>query len=139
MLLHGALDVLLCKAFSVTIHGLVWAWFIGMEPSSIHSFDQFTHLFVSHFIINSRRCLTFNFLFDVRQNEGESLWDYLTHFNKAILEVHNLSQDVTLSTLKQSFRKCRLTFFLNKCLSRSFSEVLARANHYIDAKEAAFL
>ena len=63
--------------------------------------------------------------------------DYLTCFNKATLEVHNLSQDVALSALKWGFRKERLTFSLDKRLPRSFFELLARANHYADAEEAA--
>ena len=139
MLLHGASDTLLCKTFMVTFRGLVWDWFLGLKSGFIHSFDQFTRLFVSHYAISSRRCLTFDSLFDVRQNERESLRDYLTHFNKAILEVHNLIQDVALSTMKRGFRKGRLTFSLDKHLPRSFSEILAKANHYADAEEAAFL
>ena len=91
MLLHRALNTLLCKVFLATLHDPAWAWFMGLESGSIHSFNQFTHLFVSHFVISNRRCLTSNSLFDVRQNEEESTWDYLTHFNKATLEVRNLS------------------------------------------------
>ena len=65
--------------------------------------------------------------------------DYLTRFNKATLEVRNLSQDVALSALKRGFRKSRLAFFLDKHLPRCFFELLVRTNHYADAEEAATL
>ena len=41
--------------------------------------------------------------------------------------------------MKWGFRKIRLTFSLDKHLSRIFFELLARASHYIDAEEATFL
>ena len=40
MLLHGAIDGILCKAFPTTLRKVVRFWFAGLHPASIHSFEQ---------------------------------------------------------------------------------------------------
>ena len=66
ILQYGASDTLLYKAFSVTFYGPTQAWFVGLESSSIHSFNQFTCLFVSHFAVSSRQRLISDSLFNVQ-------------------------------------------------------------------------
>ena len=50
MELHGYQDPIWCIAFSITLKGLVLAWFNRLPPSSISSFTELSIAFISHFI-----------------------------------------------------------------------------------------
>ena len=54
MLLHGAPDTILCRAFPSTLKGAVRNWYSMVKPSTILSFDQMSQQFAAHFV-SSRR------------------------------------------------------------------------------------
>ena len=50
MLLHGAPDAILCRAFPSTLKGAARNWYSALKPGTIFSFDQMSHQFVAHFV-----------------------------------------------------------------------------------------
>ena len=54
MLLHGANDGVMCRAFLTTLRKVVLLWFSNLHTRSIHSFEQLGRLFMSYFISNHR-------------------------------------------------------------------------------------
>ena len=63
-------------------------------------------------------------LFAIRQQDRESLRDFLARFKAATLEVDHLDNLVAMSALKRGLRISRLTYSLDKNLVRSYAEVL---------------
>ena len=63
-------------------------------------------------------------LFAIRQQDKESLRDFIAQFKVATLEVDHLDDLVAMSALKRSLRISRLTYSLDKNLARSYAEVL---------------
>ena len=43
MLLHGAPDAILCRAFPFTLKGVARNWYSTLKPGTIFSFDQMSH------------------------------------------------------------------------------------------------
>lgn len=51
MLVVGAADQLMCKAFFPTLKGFAQQWFMSLPPGSIHSFVELAEHFLTHFAV----------------------------------------------------------------------------------------
>jgi len=80
MMLSGGLDAVYCKLFMSTLSGIALEWFVSLPDGHITSFQQFSKLFMEQYIVNRAPPVVSYDLFDVRQNQGQSLRDYLSHF-----------------------------------------------------------
>ena len=103
-MIQGANDVLLCKDFLATFRKTARAWYVGLHPKSISSFEQLESLFVANFSTSQRMPRTSDSLFFIKQNEGETLRNFVAHFNAAILEVKNLNEDMAILAMKRGLR-----------------------------------
>ncbi|KAM7503206.1 hypothetical protein LguiB_002110 [Lonicera macranthoides] len=82
MKLHIVADERLYNAFSSTLKKSAMLWFQGLRKKSINSFIQLNNAVLGHFsIMRAHRKLP-TIILTVKQNEGESLWEYNTRFNK---------------------------------------------------------
>ena len=78
MMLSGGSDAVYCKLFMSTLSGIALEWFVSLADGHITSFQQFSKLFMEQYIVNRAPLVVSYDLFDVRQNQGESLRDYLS-------------------------------------------------------------
>ena len=62
-------------------------WFNKLPTLSIANLKQLSDSFVQHFIKGQHHKRPTSYLLTIRQQEGESLRDYVKHFNKAILKI----------------------------------------------------
>ena len=76
-------------------------------------------------------------LFFIKQNEGETLRGFVVRFNTATLEIRDLNEDKTISTMKRDLRGSRFIYFLDKTLPRIYAELLEYAYKYICTDEGA--
>ena len=136
MLLHGASDAVLCRAFPSTLKGAARNWYSALKPNTIFSFDQMSSRFAAHFISSRRPSRGSDSLMSVKQKQGESIRTYVTRFNAAALEVRDLDQSVAMAALKGGLQKNNLLFSLEKKYPRDFADLLARAERYARAEEA---
>ena len=58
--------------------------------------------------------MQFGFLINIKQREGESLYDYINCFNVAALEVYKLDQSVVMTTCKGKLQKNFFFYSLEK-------------------------
>ena len=80
MMLSGGSDAVYCKLFMSTQSGIALEWFVSLPDGHITSFQQFSKLFMEQYIMNRAPPVVSYDLFDIRQNQGESLRDYLSRF-----------------------------------------------------------
>ena len=125
MLLHGATDGILCRAFLVTLYKAIRLWFSRLHLANIHSFEQLNHQFVTHFISSWRQCRGFDALIDIKQKEGESLRDFIWRFIMVTLEITNLDQTVVMTVMKDGLRPSRFLFSLEKRFPVDYTEMLS--------------
>ena len=113
------------------------AWYSHLESRSIDSFAQLEKQLVVYFNTYRRMPREPDSLFAIRQQDKEPLKDYVARFKAATLEVYNLDESLVMSALKWGLRTFRLTYSLDKTPTKSYAEVLARAEKYIRADEGA--
>jgi len=126
-----------CLAFPATLKKAARMWYSSIRSSTIDSFSELEKLFILHFRTCHKTPRNTDMLFLLHQNEGESLWDYISRFNAATLEIPDLNEHVAMSALKKGLRTSRLTILLDKKFPKSYAELLLRAQKYTNAEEQA--
>ncbi|RRT70014.1 hypothetical protein B296_00026758 [Ensete ventricosum] len=80
MTLYDTLDVIMCRAFPMTLRGIARGWYNWLPPSSIHFFNQLAREFEGNFLSSARPKPTTASLLGMRQKEEENLGQYLARF-----------------------------------------------------------
>ncbi|XP_057760815.1 uncharacterized protein LOC130981222 [Arachis stenosperma] len=134
MYLTDTSDATRCKAFSTTLTKTVIKWFENLPPRSITSFDDLTKKFLSRFSIqkDSQTCSKST----RNQTRGkESLRNYMERFNKACLDIQNLSTEAAIMGLINGLRKGPFSQSISKKHLTSLNEVQEQAEKYINMEE----
>ena len=138
MELHGYQDPIRCKAFAITLKGPALAWFNRLPPSSITSFRELSIAFISHFIGARTYKKPSYHLLTIKQSSQESLRSYVQRFNAESLKV-DISDEVfaiTAFIAGLGVQSKDLMFSISKNPQASMTEVLAKAEKYINGEEA---
>ncbi|KAK3027768.1 hypothetical protein RJ639_041128 [Escallonia herrerae] len=136
MLLLQVSDAVMCRAFPTTLRKAAHAWFKSLRPRSIHSFAQLSDSFQKHFVSSRTRRKNSASLLNVVQERNESLSRYLGRFNAATLEIDNLDESVKYTAFMRGLRPTtKFAFAVNKSPPGNMSDLLEKANKYIQAEE----
>ena len=138
MELHGYQDPVRCRAFAIMLKGPALAWFNKLPPSSISSFRELSIAFVSHFIGARMYRKPSYHLLTIKQSLQESLRSYVQRFNAESLKVDILDEKfaITAFIVGLGIQSKDLMFSISKNPQASMSEVLAKAEKYINGEEA---
>ena len=101
MWIQGAIDALLCIAFSTTLKATAQTWYARLESGSIDSFVHLEERFLAHFSARRRMPRKPDNLFAIRQQDKEPLRDFIARFKAATLEVNHLDNPMAMSALKR--------------------------------------
>ena len=72
----------------------------------------------------------------MRQQERESLKDCVKHFNKAVLEIDEANDQVIMTTFQAGLNNPHLIFSLGKMPSTSMTDLLFKAQKYMNGEDA---
>lgn len=78
MSLHAAPDEIIYKVFPTMIKGPTKVWFGWLKSRSISNFTELSRQFVGYFINSQHHLKPATHLLNIKQNRGESLWDYMS-------------------------------------------------------------
>ena len=132
---QGALQAILYRAFPLTLVGAARRWFRRLQSHSISSFGDLSREFTSHFRSARQRGKPVTYLLTVKQQEGETLRDYIRRYNNKITQVNVYDDGIALSGIMKGFRMGKLWWSISKKPPTSYSEILARAEKYANAEE----
>ncbi|GKV27839.1 hypothetical protein SLEP1_g36962 [Rubroshorea leprosula] len=134
---QNASDALMCKIFPSTLRGNARTWYYSLPPRSISSYTELASAFATKF--SSRRLIrkTTSELMRVRQRDGESLKNFMSRFNDAVLEVNSFDQAVGITAVISGLGHERFRDSLLKHPATTFSEVNDRSLKFITAEEYA--
>ncbi|GKV11390.1 hypothetical protein SLEP1_g22653 [Rubroshorea leprosula] len=134
---QNASDALMCKIFPSTFRGNARTWYYNLPPRSISSYTEMASTFATKF--SSRRLIrkTTSKLMRVKQRDGESLKNYMSIFNDAVLEVSSFDQAVGIAAVISGLKHDRFTDSLIKHPATTFSEVNDRSLKFITVEEYA--
>ena len=71
-------------------------WFSKIPSNSVSSFDELSKLFVNNFIGGQRHKRSSSSLLTIEQGENESLWSFVTRFNREALMVDEMDDKLLL-------------------------------------------
>ncbi|GKV40302.1 hypothetical protein SLEP1_g47964 [Rubroshorea leprosula] len=134
---QNASDALMCKIFPSTLRGNARTWYYSLPPRSINSYTKLSSAFATKF--SSRRLIrktTFE-LMQVKQRDGESLKNFMSRFNDAVLEVNSFDQAVGITAVILGLGHERFRESLLKHPAATFSEVNDRSLKFITVEEYA--
>ena len=107
MMLSGGSDAVYCKLFMSTLSGIAMEWFVSLPEGHITSFQQFSKLFMEQYIVNRAPPVVSYDLFDVRQNQGESLRDYLYRFGAQVVRLPSKDEDMLVHafSIREAYKR----------------------------------
>ena len=94
--LQGVPDKIMCRAFPTTLKGPAQVWFSKIPFNSVSSFEELSKLFVNNFIGGQRHKRSSSSLLTIEQGENESLWSFITRFNREALTVDEVDDKLLL-------------------------------------------
>ena len=136
--LHGYQDPVRCRAFAITLKGMALAWFNRLPPSSVSSFRELSIAFVSQFIGSRTYRKSSYHLLTIKQNPQESMRSYVQRFNAESLKVDVPDEKFAITAFIAGLgvQSKDLMFSISKNPQESMTEVLAKAEKYINGEEA---
>ncbi|XP_022846202.1 uncharacterized protein LOC111368941 [Olea europaea var. sylvestris] len=135
MNLQVAPDAVMCKAFPQTLRNAARDWFSTLEPNPITSFSDLADKFSAFFASNKRTRKTAASLMQMRQEPNETLRSFMTRFNKERLQIPDLHITAVVSALTYAIKCEAFKMSLSKTPSKSVTELLTRAEKYINMEE----
>nr|KYP41436.1 hypothetical protein KK1_037196 [Cajanus cajan] len=97
-------DAALCHIFPTSLKGRALSWFTLLPPNSIDSFNMLSAQFTIQFATSRPHSLTSLSLVSLRQDKKESLRTFMDRFNKAALEIRDLTPAVALHHLTTALK-----------------------------------
>ncbi|XP_073063731.1 uncharacterized protein [Primulina eburnea] len=135
-LLHQYSDGVRCRVFLGTLVRSAQQWFNTLQPNSIQSFEDFSAAFLHRFASSKRHQKNYLSLFVMKQQEAETLREFVQRFNNAALEIPAATPDTMISAFTQGLRGGEFFKSLVKKPPSSYDDLLARAEKYINLEDA---
>ncbi|XP_073064019.1 uncharacterized protein [Primulina eburnea] len=135
-LLHQYTDGVKCRVFLGTLVRSAQQWFNTLQPNSICSFEDFSVAFLHRFASSKRHQKNYLSLFVMKQQEAETLREFVQRFNNAALEIPAATPDIMISAFTQGLRGGEFFKSLVKKPPSSYDDLLARAEKYVNLEDA---
>ncbi|XP_052188877.1 uncharacterized protein LOC127799162 [Diospyros lotus] len=135
MMVQAAPDAMWCRVFPATLEGHARSWYSSLAHRSIANFGQLRNRFLAHFAPLRRHQRSTMTLVNLKQNQGESLTDFVARFNMEALSIENLDQSIAMVAFQNALRVGPFTQSLAKRPPQTFTEILSQATKYINAEE----
>ena len=100
------------------------------------NFEQLSDSFVCHFIGGQHHKRPTSYLLTVKQQEGETLREYVKRFNKALLEIDKANDQVIMTTFQARLNNLYFIFSLEKTPPTTLIDLLFKAQKYMNGEDA---
>ncbi|KDP23041.1 hypothetical protein JCGZ_00506 [Jatropha curcas] len=127
---------LMCKVFPITLKEVAQEWYQTLKMGCIQSFSQLATMFRAQFITSVPSRKISSDLVDLRREDGETLRQYISRFQRTAMQVDNLNDEVAISAMTKNCNYNKLFKSLRIDPPLTFIELMARAHKYIKLDEA---
>ena len=133
--LYTSNDAILCRVFTTSLKRPALNWFTRLPPNSIDCFDILATRFGIQFATSKPHHLTSLALVNIRQEKGESLWEFMERFGKISLNISNLNPEVAMQHLIITLKPCPFDDSLCKKLVSNLDELQTKATKFMQMEE----
>ena len=124
----------ICRAFLTTLKGAAKVWFNKIPPGTIVDIKQLSKSFVCHFIGGQKHKKPTSHLLNIQQAEGELLRQYVTRFNKELLQVDKAEDQVILKTFQAGLLPWDFFFSITKSPPKTVRRVAMKSSEIHECK-----
>ncbi|XP_010694053.1 uncharacterized protein LOC104906922 [Beta vulgaris subsp. vulgaris] len=124
-----------CRFFPTTLKGLALNWFQELQAEIITDFTVLEDMSTHQFVAEKRQKKTSLHLMGVKQENNESLADYIKRFKEESLKVSDQQDAVAFVALMSGLQPSRLKWTLAESEVKTFSKAMARAQRFIQAAD----
>ncbi|XP_075645725.1 uncharacterized protein LOC142616847 [Castanea sativa] len=124
----------MCRAFLTTLKGTVRVRFNKISPGTIANFEQLSESFVRHVIGGQRHKKPMGHLLNIRQVKGESMRQYVDRFNKEVLQVYVVEDQITLTTFQAGLFPGDFYFSITKTPPKTMTKLLHKPHKYMNVE-----
>ncbi|XP_058078570.1 uncharacterized protein LOC131226876 [Magnolia sinica] len=135
MQIQSTSEVMMCKAFSITLTGVARSWYRQLKPKLINMFAMLSKAFLTQFIVEKKSRKPSTHLLTLKQKSGESLKDYISRFNEEALQVDDYFNKMALTAMISGLKDGRFLFSIGKNPLATLSDLINRAQKYTNAEE----
>ena len=125
----------MCLVFPSTLTKTTQRWFHQLPQKSISSFKDLAEKFRTQFITNVPPTKSIHDLRMCKHEVTESLGSYLDRFNKVVMQIENLSDEIAIEAMKNGTRLRKLKDKIMTKEHITFFEVMAMATKLIQLDE----
>ena len=136
MHLQGVLNEIMCRAFLTTLKGPARVWFSKIPHNSVSSFEELSKLFVNNFIGGQRHKRSSSSLLTIEQGENESLWFFITRFNREALTVDEVDDKLLLAAFHNGVNSDLFIHKIYEKKPQSMAELVHSAQNFMNAEDA---
>ncbi|XP_050280657.1 uncharacterized protein LOC126721650 [Quercus robur] len=136
MHLQGVPDEIMCRAFSTILKGSAWVWFSKIPSNTMSSFEELSKLFANNFIGGQRHKRSSSSLLTIEQGENESLWSFITRFNKEALTVDEMDDKLLLAAFHNGVNSDLFIHKLYEQEPQTMAELVYSAQNFMNANDA---
>lgn len=122
-------DEILCRAFTTTLDGSSRKWHNHLPSNSIDSFKEFSRQFYNNFSSSRKIDKSSASLMAVKQEKGETLKDFLAHFNEEQLQVQDIDDAIAMVALNNSITHRECSWDLAAYPPKTYQELPERAHN----------
>ena len=133
MHLQGVLDKIMCKVFPTTLKGPARVWLSKMPPNTVSSFEELSMLFVNNFIRGQRNKCSSSSLLTIEQGENESLWSFITRFNKETLTMDKMDDKLLLAAFHNGVNSNLFIHKLYEQEPQTMAELVHSTQNFMNA------
>ncbi|XP_057423656.1 uncharacterized protein LOC130717449 [Lotus japonicus] len=127
---YAVSDALKCRMLPSTFRGAAKEWFMNLPPGSIAKFCDFSSKLLDHFSAG-----TIEDLFDIRQEERETLKQYVKRYSAISARFEELQPRMCVCDFKGGLSRGEFYCELGRELACSMIETRAPAQNYILKEE----
>lgn len=118
-----------------TLTGIALDWFSGLRDGPITSFEEFSRQFVAQLAANKQSPPSKTDLFDVRQQQRESLKDFLAKFNGVLVWVSDPDEQMAVEAVCKGLRTWQFQKSLVRRNPTTMAELSCQATCHIEVEE----